>query len=63
MKRSDICHAQFLLRYSFSSSSVLDPWDFGTDPDPRIHSLNLWIRLWIRIRLETVRYQYGLGLT
>jgi hypothetical protein len=33
------------VRHSFP-----DPWDFGTDPDPRIRSQKLWIRLWIWIR-------------
>ncbi len=31
--------------------SVQDPWNFGTDPDPRIHSSDEWIRMRFRILL------------
>ncbi len=26
-------------------NSVLDPWHFGADPDPRIHTSDYWIRI------------------
>jgi hypothetical protein len=32
-------------------SSVPDPWHFGTDPDPWIRTLDLRIRIWLRILL------------
>ncbi len=33
-------------------SFVVDPWHFGTDPDPRTHAPGQWIRLRIRIRIQ-----------
>ncbi len=33
-------------------SSVGDPWLFGTDPDPRIRTSDLLIRIQIRIQLQ-----------
>ena len=29
---------------------VVDPWHFGPDPDPQIRTIDLWIRIYIRIR-------------
>jgi hypothetical protein len=29
----------------FVSSSVVDPWHFGVDPDPEIHASDKWIRI------------------
>jgi hypothetical protein len=36
-----------------SITSIIDPWHFGKDPDPRIRTTDIRIRLWIRILLFT----------
>ncbi len=33
------------------TASVVDPWHFGTDPDPRIRASGQWIRIRLRILL------------
>ncbi len=42
---------RFFLHPSSPWSSVADPWHFGvdSDPDPRIHASDWWIRMRIRI--------------
>ncbi len=35
----------YLYDHFFCGTSVVDPWHFGTEPDPRIRTTDLWIRI------------------
>ncbi len=35
----------FIYKHPSTVTSVVDPWHFGTDPDPRIRASDQWIRI------------------
>jgi hypothetical protein len=39
------------MRLNTPESSVAYLWNFGADPDPRIHTSDLWIRIRIRMQI------------
>jgi hypothetical protein len=33
-------------------ANVVDPWNFGADPDPRIHTSDWWFWIWMRFQIR-----------